>query len=86
MGVEELEALARDKRCAIMCAEAMWRRCHRRIIADYLLAHGIPVAHIMGSGKIAPARVTPGARVLPGGTLVYPAKDTDSTDMSDKLV
>ena len=85
-GVEELEALARDKRCAIMCAEAVWWRCHRRIIADYLLAHGIPVAHIMGSGKIVPAKVTPGARVLPGGALVYPAaKDTNSTDMSDKL-
>jgi uncharacterized protein (DUF488 family) len=78
VAVEELEALARDKRCAVMCAEAVWWRCHRRIIADYLLAHGIPVAHIMGSGKIVPARVTPGARVLPGGALVYPAaKDTD---------
>ena len=85
-GLEQLETWSRDKRCAIMCAEAVWWRCHRRIIADYLLAHGIPVAHIMGSGKIVPAKVTPGARVLPGGALVYPAaKDTDSTDMSDKL-
>ena len=73
VGVEELEALARDKRCAIMCAEAVWWRCHRRIIADYLLAHGIAVVHIMGSGKFVPAKVTPGARVLPGGALVYPA-------------
>ena len=86
VGVEELEALARDKRCAIMCAEAVWWRCHRRIIADYLLAHGIAVVHIMGSGKFVPAKVTPGARVLSGGALVYPAaKDTDATDMSAKL-
>jgi uncharacterized protein (DUF488 family) len=78
VGVEELEALARDKRCAIMCAEAVWWRCHRRIIADYLLAHGIPVVHIMGIGKIVPAEVTSGARMLPGGALVYPAaKDID---------
>ena len=73
VGVEELKALARDKRCAIMCAEAVWWRCHRRIIADYLLTHGIPVAHIMGSGKFVPAKLTPGARVLPDGALVYPA-------------
>jgi uncharacterized protein (DUF488 family) len=78
LGIEELEALARDKRCAIMCAEAVWWRCHRRIIADYLLAHGIPVVHIMGIGKIVPAEVTSGARMLPGGALVYPAaKDID---------
>jgi uncharacterized protein (DUF488 family) len=72
-GMEELEALSRDKRCAIMCAEAVWWRCHRRIIADYLLADGIPVVHIMGHDKIVPAKVTPGARALPGGALVYPA-------------
>jgi uncharacterized protein (DUF488 family) len=73
VGLEELEVLASTKRCAIMCAEALWWRCHRRIIADYLLAHGIPVAHIMGPGKIVPAKVTPGAEVLPDGRLVYPA-------------
>ena len=82
VGIEELEELARERRCAIMCAEAVWWRCHRRIIADYLLARGIAVVHIMGSGKFVPAKVTPGARVLPGGALVYPAaKDTDSTDI-----
>ena len=73
VGLEELEALASTKRCAIMCAEALWWRCHRRIIADYLLVHGIPVAHIMGPGKIVPAKVTPGAELLPDGRLVYPA-------------
>jgi uncharacterized protein (DUF488 family) len=72
IGLDELEALARDHCCAIMCAEAVWWRCHRRIIADYLLAEGFPVAHIMGRGKIDPAKLTPGARPLPGGTLVYP--------------
>ena len=86
LGLEELKALGRDKCCGIMCAEAVWWRCRRRIIADYLLASGVPVAHIMGRGKVVPAKLTPGIRSLPGGALVYPAaKDTNSTDMSDKL-
>jgi uncharacterized protein (DUF488 family) len=73
LGIGELEALAHDKCCLIMCAEAVWWRCHRRIIADYLLAGGIPVAHIMGHDKIVPAKLTPGVRSQPGGALVYPA-------------
>jgi len=75
MGLDELRTLARDNRCAIMCAEAVWWRCHRRIIADYLLAEGIPVAHILGHNKIDPAKLTPGVRSLPSGTLVYPAAE-----------
>lgn len=74
-GLDELRALARDHRCAIMCAEAVWWRCHRRIIADYLLAQGVPVMHIMGSGKVDPAKLTPAAHVLTNGTLVYPAAE-----------
>jgi uncharacterized protein (DUF488 family) len=77
-GLDELRALARDNCCAIMCAEAVWWRCHRRIIADYLLSEGIPVAHIMGPDKIDPARLTPRARSLPGGTLIYPAAEDDA--------
>ena len=73
MGLDELRALARDHCCAIMCAEAVWWRCHRRIIADYLLAEGISVEHIMGVNTIDPAKLTPGVRSLPGGTLIYPA-------------
>ncbi|HVB79501.1 MAG TPA: DUF488 domain-containing protein [Candidatus Binataceae bacterium] len=72
-GLDELRALARDHCCAIMCAEAVWWRCQRRIIADYLLAEGVPVAHIMGINTIDPATLTPGVRSLSGGTLVYPA-------------
>jgi uncharacterized protein (DUF488 family) len=71
-GLDELIALARDNRCAIMCAEAVWWRCHRRIIADYLLARGLAVEHVMGPDKTEPATLTPGARVL-GERIVYPA-------------
>jgi hypothetical protein len=55
----------------------VWWRCHRRIIADYLLAEGIPVTHILGHHNIAPATITPGARRLRGGTLVYPGGEAN---------
>jgi uncharacterized protein (DUF488 family) len=57
---------------AIMCAEAVWWRCHRRIIADYLLTSGRSVFHILGPGKIEPAALTPGAFPSEDGIL-YPA-------------
>ncbi len=72
-GLDELIRLARAHRCAIMCAEAVWWRCHRRIVADYLLARGLGVMHIMGPGKTAPATLTPGARPPPDGTICYAA-------------
>ncbi len=71
-GLAELRRLGHAQRCAIMCAEAVWWRCHRRIIADYLIAAGETVCHIMGLGKIEPARLTPAARPAPDGTLAYP--------------
>jgi uncharacterized protein (DUF488 family) len=74
-GLAVLHALARENRCAIMCAEAVWWRCHRRIITDYLLAGGTSVEHIMGPGQVVPAILTPGARVMPDGTLRYPAPE-----------
>jgi uncharacterized protein (DUF488 family) len=72
-GLDELRALARENRTAIMCAEAVWWRCHRRIVSDYLLVSGVTVEHILGSKKIEPASLTPGARLLPDGTILYPA-------------
>jgi uncharacterized protein (DUF488 family) len=70
-GLAELRALERDRVPALMCAEAVWWRCHRRIVADYLLAAGDEVVHIMGAGKLEPAQLTPGAEPRPDGTLVY---------------
>ena len=72
-GFDEIRAMALDHRSAIMCAEAVWWRCHRRIIADYLLSEGLRVIHILGPGNADPATLTPGARLRPGGGLVYPA-------------
>jgi uncharacterized protein (DUF488 family) len=71
-GLDRLTNLGSRSVSAIMCAEAVWWRCHRRIIADYLLASGHLVFHILGSGKIEPASLTPGA--YPSGDgILYPA-------------
>jgi uncharacterized protein (DUF488 family) len=72
-GLVELRELGNERRCAIVCAETLWWRCHRRIIADYLIAAGDAVFHIFGPGHIEPATLTPAARLLPDGTLVFPA-------------
>jgi uncharacterized protein (DUF488 family) len=69
----ELRGLARDHVVAIMCAEAVWWQCHRRIVADYLLAAGDAVEHIMAPGKIEPASLTPGAELRADGVVTYPA-------------
>ncbi|MDX1425082.1 MAG: DUF488 domain-containing protein [Kiloniellales bacterium] len=71
---EELRATARARRTAVMCAEAVWWRCHRRIIADYLLAAGEEVRHILAPGKIEPASLTAGAAPQPDGTVHYPGE------------
>ena len=71
--LEQLIEMGRARRCAIMCAEAVWWRCHRRIIADHLLARGEQVFHLMGSDRIEPARLTPGAEVQDDETVIYPA-------------
>jgi uncharacterized protein (DUF488 family) len=72
-GLARLRELGRDRRCAIMCAEAVWWRCHRRIIADYLLAAGETVFHIMGRDNTVPARLTETAKSDASGVLTYPA-------------
>jgi uncharacterized protein (DUF488 family) len=71
--LEDLLERARHSRCAIMCAEAVWWRCHRRIVADYLLAEGVRVRHILESHQAEDAWLTPFAHAEPGGGLLYTA-------------
>lgn len=71
--LNELLQSASHRRCAIMCAEAVWWRCHRRIIADYLLARGRSVFHLMGEDRVDPAKLTPAAKVH-DGTITYPGQ------------
>ena len=72
-GLEELISLAREKRTCYMCAEAVWWRCHRRIITDYMLARGWRVRHIMAPGKVQEAEMNENAIVQEDGRIVYPA-------------
>jgi len=74
-GLEELRALGHAARLSVMCAEAVWWRCHRRIITDYLIAAGEEVFHILGPGHVEQARLTPAARVSRHGLLTYPKED-----------
>jgi uncharacterized protein (DUF488 family) len=69
----ELLRLGGEQRLALMCAEAVWWRCHRRIITDYLLLAGHPVQHLLAPGRSQAAQPTPGARRGPAGRVVYPA-------------
>ena len=66
-GIERLLALAREAGpTAIMCAEAVWWRCHRSLISDYLKARGIEVVHILDADKTEPHPFTAAARIVNG--------------------
>src|SRR5690606_30943264 len=72
-GLARLRDLAARHRCAVMCSESVWWRCHRRIIADHLLAHGESVSHLMGEGRADEATPTQGAVFNADGSVTYPA-------------
>ena len=74
-GFGQLRELGHAARSSVMCAEAVWWRCHRRIIADYLIVAGEEVFHILGPGHIERAQLTPAARIGTDGTLTYPKED-----------
>ena len=67
----ELMEIARQWRSCVMCAEAVWWRCHRRLIADDLSARGWTVVHLMGHGNAVPHTLQVGA-VLIDDVLLYP--------------
>jgi uncharacterized protein (DUF488 family) len=72
-GLARLRGLGSATTCVVMCSEAVWWRCHRRIISDYLIAAGEAVFHILGTNHVAAARLTPGAVLERGGSVSYPA-------------
>jgi hypothetical protein len=65
-GVERLLEIARAGRTALMCAEAVWWRCHRSMIADYLKAMGVQVCHILGMKKVQEHPYTSAAHLVDG--------------------
>lgn len=75
-GLFELLMVAGGLRTAIMCAEAVWWRCHRGLIADVLRSTGISVAHITDAASTVMHPYTPAARVV-DGRLTYEAQESD---------
>ena len=71
---EDLLDAARSKRTAVMCAEAVWWRCHRSMIADYLKASGVEVTHILSPTKTESHPYTSAARIE-NGKLTYGEAD-----------
>jgi uncharacterized protein (DUF488 family) len=66
-GIERLlDVAAEAGPTAIMCAEAVWWRCHRSLIADYLKARGVEVLHVLGANKVEPHPYTSAARIVNG--------------------
>jgi len=75
---DRLIETSRDTTTAVMCAESLWWRCHRRMLSDSLTVAGCSVAHVMEAGRREPHRLTDAARVE-GGVLVY---DVGQQDLS----
>ncbi|MEP7049515.1 MAG: DUF488 domain-containing protein [Pseudomonadota bacterium] len=70
--LRELLEMAARETCAIMCAEAVWWRCHRRIVTDHVLAHGVSVSHVFSRTKSEQASLTRFAVVELDGQISYP--------------
>lgn len=68
----KLLALASESTTACMCAEAVFWRCHRRLLSDYLVANGAEALHILGRSTPSPHTLTKGAVVTPDGIVIYP--------------
>jgi uncharacterized protein (DUF488 family) len=73
-GIEELESAALKSQTVYMCSEAVWWRCHRAMISDYLKLRGWEVMHIMGVGKAKEHPYTSPAKIV-NGKLSYEGDD-----------
>jgi len=70
--VDQVLAQAGAQATAVMCAESLWWRCHRRMLADFVsAARGVPVRHLMHDGRQEEHRLSPGLRLRDDGLLVY---------------
>jgi uncharacterized protein (DUF488 family) len=78
-GVNELLSAAFKSRTAYMCAEALHWRCHRRLLSDYLTAHGIEVLHIMGPKNLVTHKLSKEAVVTAERAVIYPGTKENNT-------
>ncbi|MBS1616655.1 MAG: DUF488 domain-containing protein [Bacteroidetes bacterium] len=74
-GLAALKQLAHSRHIAYMCSEALWWRCHRRLISDRLVCDGWQVWHIMALGKTTLHRLAPPAMMV-AGKLCYPGNES----------
>ncbi len=74
-GVAKLMEIAGRRRTAMMCAEGDYRRCHRRLLSDHLVAANVAVHHILPGGESEPNVLTPGAKIVEEAVM-YPAQPT----------
>jgi len=75
--VKELLSTAARARTAVMCAERFYWKCHRRLLADYLVAQVVEVVHIVGPGKASSHKLTPGAIITAEAGVIYPYTGTE---------
>jgi len=81
LAVQKLLSVAGKSRTAVMCAEKFYWKCHRRLLADYLIAQGIEVVHILGPGKLSDHKLTPYAVITELG-VIYPSPESSDTQKS----
>jgi len=77
LAVQKLLSAAAKSRTAVMCAEKFYWKCHRRLLADYLVAQGVEVVHIVGAGKLSDHKLTPGAIITTEAGVIYPYTGTE---------
>jgi uncharacterized protein (DUF488 family) len=69
---------AGSRQVTVMCSESLWWRCHRRLLADFVVvARGVEVRHLMHDGRVEPHRPSPGLRLRDDGLLVYDLGQTE---------
>ena len=82
-GLDELLALAAERPTCVMCSEGWWVKCHRRLLADALVARGVEVRHITSGVRAAPHALDPAA-VVTGDTVTYPAPGDPPVPAGDR--
>jgi uncharacterized protein (DUF488 family) len=75
--VAELLLMAQLHRTTIMCAEKLYTRCHRQLLCDFLVVHGVAVHHIVDHGTMLPHQLSVAAVIRDDGCLVYPAEQQE---------
>jgi uncharacterized protein (DUF488 family) len=77
---EKLLSIASEKCSAVMCAEKLFWKCHRRLLSDYLIAQGVTVEHIMDTCRAQTHKLSAEAVITPNLHVIYPASGKDSGD------